>query len=86
MPAPPTASRPAPPAVPPVVHDGVRFEQDLSAMPPSGAAAGGGLAAATGASGASAVSPTVSPCWLRSSPCSSCLALTRSGTMRSTSL
>lgn len=41
----PSASRPAPPQVPPVVHQGVRYEQDLSAPLAPGAAPGGALAA-----------------------------------------
>jgi hypothetical protein len=47
----PTASRPAPARVPPVVHRGVRYEQNLAATPAAGMAPGGALAAHDDASG-----------------------------------
>jgi hypothetical protein len=43
--------RPAPPDVQPVLHDGVRYEQDLGGHEPSGSAPGGTLAAYDAGSG-----------------------------------
>lgn len=52
MKATPSADRPPPPDVPPIVHKGVRYEQDLGATAPAGTAAGGLLAAFDHASNA----------------------------------
>lgn len=49
--APAAPDRPPPPEVPPVVHKGVRYEQDLAGNEPPGSAPGGTLAAYDQASG-----------------------------------
>lgn len=49
---PPQASRPAPPAVPPVFHKGVRYEQDMESTQHGGDPFGGYLMAVDAATGA----------------------------------
>ena len=46
-----SADRPPPPDVPPILHKGVRYEQDLGGNEPPGSAPGGTLAAFDATSG-----------------------------------